>query len=65
MAVYNEGELILLYVFYSQLAYAYTSYLSRVENHPPLMPFCVLLKTKQVISLILSRINWKRWIDKE
>lgn len=28
----NEAELILLYVFYSQIAYAYTSYLSKVEG---------------------------------
>jgi nucleotide-binding universal stress UspA family protein len=32
IAVNNEGELILLHVFYSQLAYAYTSYLSKVES---------------------------------
>lgn len=30
----NEAELTLLYVFYSQLAYAYTSYLSKVEDSP-------------------------------
>jgi len=28
----SGAELILLYVFYSQIAYAYTSYLSKVEN---------------------------------
>lgn len=28
----NRAELILLYAFYSQLAYAYTSYLSKVED---------------------------------
>lgn len=32
IAVRNGAELILLYVFYSQIAYAYTSYLSKVEN---------------------------------
>lgn len=28
----SGGELILLYVFYSQIAYAYSSYLSKVED---------------------------------
>lgn len=32
IAVNNEAELILLHVFYSQLAYAYTSYLSKVQD---------------------------------
>lgn len=32
IAVKSEAELTLLYVFYSQLAYAYTSYLSKVED---------------------------------
>jgi nucleotide-binding universal stress UspA family protein len=32
IAVRNGAELILLYVFYSQIAYAYSSYLSKVEN---------------------------------
>lgn len=32
IAVKSGAELTLLYVFYSQLAYAYTSYLSKVED---------------------------------
>ena len=32
IAVNNEAELILLHVVYSQLAYAYTSYLSKVQD---------------------------------
>ncbi len=32
IAVKSEAELTLLYVFYSQLAYAYTSYLSKVDD---------------------------------
>jgi nucleotide-binding universal stress UspA family protein len=32
IAVNNEAELILLHVFYSQLAYAYTLYLSKVQD---------------------------------
>lgn len=34
IAVKSKAELTLLYVFYSQLAYAYTSYLSKVEDSP-------------------------------
>jgi nucleotide-binding universal stress UspA family protein len=32
LAARGEAELVLLYVFYSQIAYAYSSYLSKVED---------------------------------
>jgi nucleotide-binding universal stress UspA family protein len=44
LALNNEAELTLLYVFYSQLAYAYTSYLSKVEISSS---FDVILRTAE------------------
>ena len=44
LALNNETELTLLYVFYSQLAYAYTSYLSKVEISSS---FDVILRTAE------------------
>ena len=34
IAVKHDAELLALYVFYSQLGYAYASYLSKIEDSP-------------------------------
>lgn len=55
IAVKSGAELTLLYVFYSQLAYAYTSYLSKVEDLQSID--AILLKTRLINGLISSKIN--------
>jgi Universal stress protein family len=46
IAIKYEAELIALYVFYSQIGYAYTSYLSKVEDSPSM---AAILYSSEVI----------------
>jgi nucleotide-binding universal stress UspA family protein len=57
IAIKYEAELIALYVFYSQIGYAYDSYLSKVEDSPSMAE--ILYSAKQEASQWFSAINKK------
>lgn len=52
-----EAKLMALYVFYSQLGYAYASYLSKLEDSPSLD--AILNSAKQEASQWFNTINYK------
>jgi nucleotide-binding universal stress UspA family protein len=57
IAVKHDAELLALYVFYSQLGYAYASYLSKIEDSPSIA--AIVNSAKQEASHWFEAINNK------
>ena len=57
IAVKHDAEILALYVFYSQLGYAYASYLSKIEDSPSIA--AIVNSAKQEASHWFEAINTK------
>lgn len=57
IAIKYEAELIALYIFYSQIGYAYASHLSEVEDSPSIA--AILDSAKQEAGQWFNAINKK------